>query len=298
MKKSLLAPGHRRDTVQRRTSSPAFGRPFGGVFGTACARLLRDRRGASAVEYVLLLVAVLLPTVAAFRVLGERTSAAADLSGAYFLVGGVFPAPPIPPTGPGGADPRVPEPGGMKCFHEVCGSPPNSPPTRSLDPAPAPDPTEADTVPATPEIPADLQKVADDTFKAGSDKYWREQGYKSRPNTVCKLTLPNGESFFGKAGRKPEPGQPYPPWHSDLKAKLDAADKGQRAPWHGNCAENEAITEALNKGYSADDLKGATAVCVLVRKDDNPKYGSHQPACVSCEGVLGAYGITPPPCAK
>jgi len=73
MKARILVPGAGRDVVQSRPTGHAV-RSVWGRLGITCTRLLHERRGVSAVEYALLLVAILLVVAAGYRALGGKTT--------------------------------------------------------------------------------------------------------------------------------------------------------------------------------------------------------------------------------
>jgi hypothetical protein len=66
-------------------------------------------------------------------------------------------------------------------------------------------------------------------------------------------------------------------------------EKGLGKYFHGHCAEIHAINNALNKGYSLDNLKGAKIH--TVEMFEGKSTSKVVPACDCCSEVLSKIGI-------
>ena len=75
--------------------------------------------------------------------------------------------------------------------------------------------------------------------------------------------------------------------HPQLQKALDNVPEDEQAPWHGNCAEVDAINKALKQGIN---VAGATVDVVNINCNDK-RHGTHKPACSSCSNVLKQFGI-------
>jgi hypothetical protein len=75
--------------------------------------------------------------------------------------------------------------------------------------------------------------------------------------------------------------------HPDVNAALDAVPPGQRAPWHGACAEPGCISQALNAGVNP---AGGTSRAVNIGSSGNG-HGTPKMTCSSCRVVLDFFGI-------
>ncbi|ENX55387.1 hypothetical protein F902_03457 [Acinetobacter higginsii] len=75
--------------------------------------------------------------------------------------------------------------------------------------------------------------------------------------------------------------------HPQLKKALNNVPEEEQAPWHGNCAEVDAINKALKKGIN---VEGATIDVVNINSNDK-RHGTHKPACSSCNNVLKQFGV-------
>nr|WP_272327897.1 RHS repeat-associated core domain-containing protein [Acinetobacter baumannii] len=75
--------------------------------------------------------------------------------------------------------------------------------------------------------------------------------------------------------------------HPQLKKALRDVPKEEQAPWHGACAEVDAINKALKKGMN---IEGATIDVVNINSNDK-RHGTHKPACSSYSNVLKQFGV-------
>jgi hypothetical protein len=106
---------------------------------------------------------------------------------------------------------------------------------------------------------------------------------RARPGTVAALVTRNfGTSAFHGMSRAREV------LHPQLVKALDRVPTELRSPFHGKCAEINAIDDALKGGAR---LKDSVMRTMRVRPATNPAHGlSHDP-CSSCAHVLHDIGI-------
>lgn len=100
------------------------------------------------------------------------------------------------------------------------------------------------------------------------------------PRTVAVFESPSGTQYFGRSGSGA-------PTHPEVQAALDGVD-GVRADWHGECAEIQCLSEALNSGES---IRGGTVKAAKVRGPGHPRTGEEYPPCPSCSSVLETLGV-------
>jgi RHS repeat-associated protein len=137
---------------------------------------------------------------------------------------------------------------------------------------------------ATTSVVTTAGAVADDATRAVS-RLAKEvadtaQSARPRPGTVAVLETPQG-LFSGTSGS----GDPL---HPKVKQALDAIPAEARSKFHGNCAEPQCITKALNAGA---ETAGGKMTAVRVRRPDHPAHGTKIPPCASCAKLQEEFGI-------
>jgi RHS repeat-associated protein len=70
---------------------------------------------------------------------------------------------------------------------------------------------------------------------------------------------------------------------------VDSVPGAQQSPFHGKCAECNAISNAERAG---SPISGGTMRTVNIRKSGDPAHGTPKPPCSTCEKVLEILGIT------
>lgn len=102
------------------------------------------------------------------------------------------------------------------------------------------------------------------------------------PRTVAILDTPSGNSYSGVSGSGVAP-------HPAVQEALDSVPAGAQSPFHGQCAEIQCLSGALNAG---EDVAGGTISPVRVRGPNSPAHGTSIPPCSSCEVVLKGFGVS------
>jgi len=75
--------------------------------------------------------------------------------------------------------------------------------------------------------------------------------------------------------------------HPDVNAALDRVAPGERAPWHGGCAEPGCVSQALNAGVNP---AGGTSRAVNIGESGRG-HGTPKMTCSSCRAMLDFFGI-------
>jgi RHS repeat-associated protein len=102
------------------------------------------------------------------------------------------------------------------------------------------------------------------------------------PRTVAVLKTPSGGSYPGRSGF---PGEPHPA----VQEALDGVPENVRPPFHGECAEIDSLSQALDAG---DHVAGGVVSTARVRGPNSPAHGTAIPPCPSCQHVLDKMGVT------
>lgn len=76
--------------------------------------------------------------------------------------------------------------------------------------------------------------------------------------------------------------------HLDVGRALEAVPEGQRAPWHGACAEMGCLSQAA---YAGVDPAGGSIRAVAIGSS-NPGHGLPKMICSSCSAVLDQFGVS------
>ena len=100
---------------------------------------------------------------------------------------------------------------------------------------------------------------------------------------VAILEITNGESIEGRSGELTSSNPQFAKIIEQTKKSLRA--KGDNTRFYGNCAELNAIENALNKGYSLEQLKGSTITTYSTKND------TVAPSCDCCRKILNKLGI-------
>jgi RHS repeat-associated protein len=106
------------------------------------------------------------------------------------------------------------------------------------------------------------------------------QAHRPRPATVAVLETREGV-FVGESGS----GQPL---HPRVQEVLDAVPANVRSPFHGSCAEPQAISRALEAGNSPS---GGRMTAARVRRQGHPAHGTTVPPCSSCAALQTAFNV-------
>lgn len=117
-----------------------------------------------------------------------------------------------------------------------------------------------------------------------ADSY-RNATKKQRPSTVAVLKTKSGDSTPGRSGF--EKGKVHP----KVQAALDEVPVDQRKPFHGRCAEIDAVNTAMLDGK---DVRGSTIRTAKVRSPRSGKaaeHGTPHTPCPTCTSVLGKLGV-------
>jgi len=72
-----------------------------------------------------------------------------------------------------------------------------------------------------------------------------------------------------------------------VQQALDSVPLGQRAPWHGACAEMACLSQALDAGVNP---AGGSIRAVAIGTS-NPGHGLPKVICSSCSAVLDVFGV-------
>jgi hypothetical protein len=112
-----------------------------------------------------------------------------------------------------------------------------------------------------------------------------------RPTKAGALVTPTHDVFPATSGTPHNP----PNLHPDVVNYLDHIQMDAQGPFHGNCVEPQAISDALSKGLTMQDLKGSTIQTAGVYRAGHPSHGSVTPPCDSCQPLLDIFGITSVP---
>jgi hypothetical protein len=75
--------------------------------------------------------------------------------------------------------------------------------------------------------------------------------------------------------------------HAAVQDALDAVPRGERARWHGGCAEIGCLNQALEAGV---DLTGGAMRAVAIG-ESNPGHGLPKKACSTCKNVMTQFGV-------
>ena len=146
-----------------------------------------------------------------------------------------------------------------------------------------------DLAPNVPVKPTAVEALADS---------YRDLPNSQRPATVAELSTA-ADSFGGRSGFS---GQTHPV----VQQILDNIPPAKQATWQGNCAEVDAISQALRAAeartgqpittieQARQALSGSTMQTAKVRPPNSPnaaQNGTPIPPCSSCQPLLDALGI-------
>ena len=125
--------------------------------------------------------------------------------------------------------------------------------------------------------------------------FYRGQLSTGGPKTVAVLKTSNG-SFNGRSGFSNAP-------HPVVQQVLDSIPQDQRALFHGNCAEVDAVSQSLRAAevrtgqqivsidQATNVLAGASVQTARVRGPNSTQHGTPIPPCESCAPFLKALGV-------
>lgn len=144
---------------------------------------------------------------------------------------------------------------------------------------------------STPQGRDEIQKFADQCRDQANSA-------STRPGTVARLVLADGNTFLGTSSFEREGRKVHP----IVAEAYNDVPRHNRSVFHLKCAETDAISTALfdaenqqgrsiTRHEATEILQGAMIQTAKVRGTNDPQHGVPHPPCSSCRWVLDILGI-------
>lgn len=106
------------------------------------------------------------------------------------------------------------------------------------------------------------------------------------PKMASALEMPDGTVYKGASGQDIDLNR-YP----ELKSVTDSVPPGNQSQYGWQCAEIDCVRQALDDGYTLDDLNGARSSAAQVRGPNSTAHGSWREPCTGDKYLLGLLGM-------